>query len=68
MPAGAPPALVDRLHAAVDETIRSPEVARKFVELGADPQFGSPAEFAAYVSADLDKWTRLTKEANIRLE
>ena len=47
---------------------RSQEVAKKFLELGADPQFGSPAEFAAYVSADLDKWTRLTKEASIRLE
>lgn len=68
LPAGAPPALVDKLHAAVDSTIRSPEIAKKFVELGADPQYGSPAEFAAYVAADLDKWTRLAKEANLRLE
>ena len=52
LPAGASPALVERLHAAVDATIRSPEVARKFIELGADPQFGTPAEFAAYVADD----------------
>ena len=68
LPAGAPPALVDKLHAAVDGTIHSPEIAKKFVELGADPQFGSPAEFAAYIVADLDKWTKLAKEANLRLE
>ena len=43
LPAGASPALVDKLHAAVDATVRSPEVAKKFTELGADPQFGTPA-------------------------
>ena len=68
LPAGTPKPLVDKLHAAIDATIRSPEIARKFVELGADPQFGTPAEFAAYVDADLAKWTRLAKEANLKIE
>ncbi|HTE82522.1 MAG TPA: tripartite tricarboxylate transporter substrate-binding protein, partial [Reyranella sp.] len=68
LPAGAPPALAARLHDAVDTTIRSPEVARKFTDLGADPQFGTPAEFAAYVAGDLAKWTRLAKEANLKVE
>ena len=68
LPAGASPALVERLHAAVDATIRSPDVARKFTDLGADPQFGKPAEFAAYVAADLAKWTRLAKEAGLKVE
>jgi tripartite-type tricarboxylate transporter receptor subunit TctC len=68
LPAGAPKALVERLHAAVDATIRSPDVARKFVELGADPQFGSPAEFAAYVAEDFAKWARLAKEAGLKAE
>ena len=68
LPAGAPAALVTKLHAAVDATIRSPEIAKKFAELGADPQFGTPTEFAAYVAADLAKWTRLAKEANLKIE
>ena len=68
LPAGASPALVDRLHAAVDATIRSPDVARKFTELGADPQFGTPAEFAAYVADDLAKWARLAKEAGLSVK
>src|ERR1044072_9228447 len=50
LPAAASPVLVDRLHAAVDATVRSPDVARKFTDLGADPQFGTPKEFAAYVA------------------
>jgi tripartite-type tricarboxylate transporter receptor subunit TctC len=68
LPAGTPKALVERLHAAVDATIRSPDVARKFVELGADPQFGSPAEFAAYVAQDFAKWARLAREAGLKAE
>jgi tripartite-type tricarboxylate transporter receptor subunit TctC len=68
LPAGASPALVSRLHAAVDATVRSPDVAAKFTELGADPQFGTPSEFAAYVADDLAKWARLAKEAGLKSE
>jgi tripartite-type tricarboxylate transporter receptor subunit TctC len=68
LPAGAAAVLVERLHDAVDATIRSPDVARRFTELGADPQFGTPAEFAAYVADDLAKWARLAKEAGLKVE
>ena len=68
LPPGAPRPLVDRLHAAVDQTIRSPGTSQKFIELGADPQFGSPAEFAAYVADDFAKWARLAKEAGLKAE
>ena len=68
LPAGASPALVDRLHAAVDATVRSPDIARKFADLGADPQFGTPSEFATYVADDLAKWARLAKEAGLKSE
>ncbi len=68
LPAGASPTLVDRLHAAVDATVRSPDVARKFIELGADAQFGTPAQFSAYVADDVAKWARLAKEAGLKAE
>jgi tripartite-type tricarboxylate transporter receptor subunit TctC len=68
LPAGASAALVGKLHDAVDSTIHSPEVAKKFIDLGADPQFGTPAEFAAYVEADLAKWAKLAREAGLKAE
>ncbi len=68
LPPGASKALVERLHAAVDATVRSPDILRKFVDLGAAPQFGSPAEFAAYVANDFAKWARLAKEAGLKAE
>ncbi len=68
LPAATPSVLIERLHGAVDATIRSPEIARKFIELGADPQFGTPAEFSAYIANDLAKWARLAKEAGLKAE
>ncbi|MBM3648265.1 MAG: tripartite tricarboxylate transporter substrate binding protein [Alphaproteobacteria bacterium] len=68
LPAGASRDLTNRLHSAVDATIRSPEVARRFAELGADPQFGTPTQFAAYVAADLAKWAALAKDAGLKME
>jgi len=68
LPIGAAQALVDKLHAAVDSTVRSPEVAKKFSDLGADPQFGTPKEFATYVAADMAKWARVAKDAGLKAE
>jgi tripartite-type tricarboxylate transporter receptor subunit TctC len=68
LPVGAAPALVAKLHAAVDATIRSPEVAKKFADLGADPQFGTPTEFAAYVAKDMAKWARVAKDAGLKAD
>jgi tripartite-type tricarboxylate transporter receptor subunit TctC len=68
LPIGAAPSLVTKLHAAVDGTIRAPETATRFAELGADPQFGTPAEFAAYVAADFAKWAKVAKDAGLKAE
>src|SRR5579883_521408 len=68
LPAGASPALVDKLHAAVDATVHSPEVLAKFTKLGADPQFGTPKEFTAYVANDMEKWARVAKDAGLKAE
>jgi tripartite-type tricarboxylate transporter receptor subunit TctC len=68
LPAGATPQLVAKLHDAVDGTVRSPDVARRFAELGADPQFGTPQQFADYVAADLEKWSNLAKSAGLKIE
>jgi tripartite-type tricarboxylate transporter receptor subunit TctC len=66
LPAGASPGLVNRLHDAIDATVHSPDIAAKFAELGADPQFGTPAAFAAYVANDYAKWSRLAKETGLK--
>jgi len=68
LPPGTPQVLVGKLHDAIDATIRSPEISKKFIDLGADPQFGSPPEFAKYVADDLAKWAKLARDANLKIE
>jgi tripartite-type tricarboxylate transporter receptor subunit TctC len=68
LPAGTPQVLIDKLHDATDATIRSPEVAKKFADLGADPQFGTPKEFAAYVANDMTKWARVARDAGLKAD
>jgi len=44
-PAGALQPLIDKIHAGVDRVVRSTQIAKRFAELGAEPQFGTPQEF-----------------------
>lgn len=65
-PAGTPREVVIRLHGAVLQALQDPEVKRRFVEGGADPTpSASPEEFGAVIRAELAKWARVVKTANI---
>jgi tripartite-type tricarboxylate transporter receptor subunit TctC len=67
-PAGVRPEIVQRLHAEVAKFMHAPEVRKQLAASGLDPVTSTPAEFAAFVKADLDKWARVIREANIRVE
>lgn len=66
-PAGTPQAVVDRLGAEMAKALRDPEVVRRLTELGLNPVGSSPADFAAQVKKDFDKWGEVIRKANIRL-
>ena len=67
-PAGTPPAVVDRLNAEVTRVMQIPEVRDRFRDLGAEPGPMKPAEYAAWVQGEVNKWTRLAKEAGLQPE
>ena len=65
-PKGMPPALVDRIHQAFTVALRSPDVVARLAELGAEPApAGTPAQFAAFVKADSDRWGKLVRERKL---
>jgi tripartite-type tricarboxylate transporter receptor subunit TctC len=68
LPAGAPPAVVERLSGETRAALNAPEVRKRLVDLGAEPLGSTPAEFAAYVNAEFERWGRLVRESNIRVE
>ena len=67
-PAGTPRPIVDKLNAEVAKALASPEVRSKLLDLGAEPSPMPVAEFTTWVQQEVNKWTRLVKEAGIQPE
>ncbi len=67
-PVGTPPAIVQRLNAAIVKVIRSPEMQKRIQELGYEPLGSSPKEMADRIRIETVQWTGIVKQANISLE
>ncbi|MEO8507039.1 MAG: tripartite tricarboxylate transporter substrate binding protein, partial [Betaproteobacteria bacterium] len=67
-PAGTPKAVVDRLNADLRKTMASPEVKEKLAVIGGNLNVGSPDEMAALLRSEAVRWTKLAKDANIKLD
>jgi len=69
VPAGVPPEIVKRLHAEVVKALGAPDVQQGLLKLGiVTAPSASPAEFAAYVVAEIQKWAKVVKAAGIKVD
>jgi tripartite-type tricarboxylate transporter receptor subunit TctC len=66
-PAGVSKAIVDKFHADMVKVIQDPVVKQKFADLGVEAVSSTPAQFGAFIRAEMDKYTKLIKDANIRV-
>jgi len=67
-PAGTPPAIIARLHKALEEAQDSPQIQAQFEKEGAATRKMSTADFGRFVESELKKWERVVKEAGIKSE
>jgi tripartite-type tricarboxylate transporter receptor subunit TctC len=67
-PASTPPAVIDRLQKEIARALENPEVKAKLAGLGAEPIANTPAEFAAMIRSETTKWSKIVKDANIKVE
>ncbi len=67
-PSGTPPEIVRRLNGELVAILRDPEILARFKQLATEPVGNSPEAFAAFVRAELDKYARIIKSANIKLD
>lgn len=56
VPAGTPPAVVDRLNGAALAAVQDPVVHKRLVEMGLEPTGYGPARLAAIMKADFERW------------
>ena len=66
-PAGTPQDIIDKLHDETIKALATPEVRKRFDELGLEPVGNTPAEFAAVIKKETPEWAKVIKEADIRL-
>ncbi|MDP1966870.1 MAG: tripartite tricarboxylate transporter substrate binding protein [Reyranella sp.] len=67
-PARTPDAVLDRLHGAVQEALGDEGVKRLWREQGAKVELESRADFARFVTRETERWSRIAKAANVRME
>ena len=67
-PAGTPQDLVRRLHEESRRALASPDIKDKLMKAGNEPVGTPPAEFAAFVRAEYNKWAKVIKQANLRID
>jgi tripartite-type tricarboxylate transporter receptor subunit TctC len=67
-PARVPGSIVTRLNENINEILKQPDSAQRLEAEGAEPLKMSSAEFGRVIAAEVDKWTRVAREANIRAE
>ena len=60
--------IVDRINADLYTVSAMPEVVERLAALGGTPKLMRPAEFAAFASAEKERWGQIIRRANIKVE
>ena len=67
-PAGTTRAIVDKIQGDVTKALAVPEVRERFVAQGAQPGGTTPEQFAAFIRAETDKWAKVVKISNAKVD
>ncbi|WOB11377.1 tripartite tricarboxylate transporter substrate binding protein [Piscinibacter gummiphilus] len=67
-PASVPASLVGRLNEEIRQILVQAEVRQTLKEQGAEAAPDSPAQFAAYIQAEANKWSKVVQTANVQLD
>ena len=67
-PAGTPPAIVNRVSTEMRKSLAKPETRERMKQLGAIIVADSPAEFAAFLKKDYERWAQVIKTSGVKAE
>ncbi len=65
-PAGTPAAIVNKLAAEIKTIVANPDVRERFYSQGIEPASATPAEFAAVIKANVDKYSKVIKQLGLK--
>jgi tripartite-type tricarboxylate transporter receptor subunit TctC len=67
-PAGTPPAVLDKLQAAVQRIVARPDIAKRLQELGSEPSDMSRQQMAEWMQTETARWGKLVRDNNIKAD
>ncbi len=67
-PAKVPPALVNQANAAVTKMLTQADFKERLAHEGAQPAGGTPAQFAAHIKSEIEKWSKIVRMAKVKIE
>jgi tripartite-type tricarboxylate transporter receptor subunit TctC len=67
-PGGTPASIVAKLHQETARAVHLPEIRDRFLEQGLDPVGNRPEEFAAIISADVAKWSKVVAASGAKVD
>ncbi|MGV3573472.1 MAG: Bug family tripartite tricarboxylate transporter substrate binding protein [Ramlibacter sp.] len=67
-PAGTPAAVVNRMNAEITAALNNEQVKASMRNLGVEPAPTTPEAFDAYIRAETQKWARVIRAANIKID
>jgi tripartite-type tricarboxylate transporter receptor subunit TctC len=67
-PAGVSPAIIAKLNAAINDSLKVPEVMSTLAKLSVDIKAGTPAEFGAFLAKEREKWLGVARAAKIQID
>jgi tripartite-type tricarboxylate transporter receptor subunit TctC len=68
VPAATPKSIVDFLYNEIVKIVKGPGMNERFVELGFTPVLNTPDEFAKFIKVEVEKWTKVIKDAKIEVQ
>ena len=68
VPRGTPPQIIERLNREVNAGLKDPAVRKKLDALATTPMFFTPGEFGAYINAEIEKWRKVVRASNIKVQ
>ena len=66
-PNGTPPEIIGRLNKEINAVLTDPTIVSRLANIGSEPFTSSPAEYGKFIAAETEKWAKVVKFANLKV-
>jgi len=67
-PVGTPADVIAKINASTNRVLQAPDLIAKYNGLGFEPVGGTPAEASARIKSDVERWTKIIRDAGIKAQ